>query len=464
MSFFRYRSRLPYSPAEVFRWHQGPGALERLTPPWMDVRILEREGGIKDGGRVVLGIRQGPAEIKWEARHTECQEGRMFRDEQVSGPFGSWIHTHSFLDGEEGGSVMEDEIQWSPPFGAAGKLLPKALVEKELERFFHFRHARLRHDLDLHARYGGKGSMRVAISGASGLLGTALTHLLEGGGHTVLPLSRRGDSGGIHWDPSRDELDTEALEGIDGLIHLAGESIFGLRWTPEKKAAILESRQKGTRLLAKGIASLKKKPGVFLSASAVGFYGDRGSEIINESTGSGRGFLPRVCRAWEDATAPARKKGVRVVRLRTGMVLTPAGGALGTMLLPFKMGVGGRLGSGRQYVSWIDLDDVTGLIYHALATKEVKGALNLTAPHPVPNNTFTDTLGRILGRPTLIPVPAFGVKAIFGEMGKALLLDGARVVPAKAEKTGYDFRYPTLEESLRFQLGKPETRHGESGP
>jgi uncharacterized protein (TIGR01777 family) len=462
MSLFQYRSELPYAPAEVFRWHLRPSALERLTPPWMKVRVLKREGGIHDGGRVILGIQQGPTEIRWEARHTAFEEGKMFRDEQVSGPFGSWVHTHAFLEGEDGGCIMEDRVQWTPPFGAAGHLFSSAFIERELERLFHFRHARLRHDLDLHARYGGGSSLTVAISGASGLLGRALTQLLEGGGHKVVPITRKEGGEGIHWEPSTGTLDTEALEGMDGVVHLAGEPIFGLRWTREKKDAILRSRREGTGLLAKGLASLKRKPGVLVSASAIGYYGDRGADLVTEKSSSGKGFLSRVCQAWEEAAAPARRKGIRVVRLRTGMVLTPAGGALGTMLLPFKLGIGGRLGSGRQYVSWIDLDDVTGLIYHALVSKGVKGPLNLTAPHPVSNSTFTDTLGRVLGRPTLLPVPRVALKALFGEMGKALLLDGVRVVPEKAEASGYTFRYPTLEESLRFQLGRPEDRHGQA--
>jgi len=374
----------------------------------------------------------------------------------LSGPFAQWTHTHRFLDGEDGGCIVEDEVEWEAPLGAAGSFMGASFIKREMERAFAFRHGRLRHDLQLHESYGKGGPLRIAVSGSSGLLGRALTQLLEGGGHSVIPLIRKEGSPGIYWDPERGVLDTEALEGLDGVVHLAGEPIFGLRWTQEKKTAIMESRKKGTALLARGLASLKARPSVLISASAVGFYGDRGSTQVREESSPGKGFLSNVCRAWEDATAPAKRAGIRVVTLRTGMVLTPAGGALGTMLLPFKMGVGGRLGSGRQYVSWIDLDDLTGLIYHALTTAKVRGPLNATAPHPVPNSTFTDTLGRVLGRPTLIPVPAMGVKALFGEMGKALLLEGVRAVPEKAEKTGYTFRYPTLEESLRFQLGKSE--------
>lgn len=453
---FRHRSLLPFPREAVFDWHLRPGAIERLIPPWIRGRILERDGGIQEGGRVLLGIRQGPTEIRWEIRHTAFEEGRLFRDEQLSGPFAGWIHTHRFLDEEDGGCVVEDEVEWEPPLGAAGSFFGESLIRKELERIFAFRHARMRHDMELHKRYGNGSPMKVAVTGSSGLLGRALTQLLEGGGHTVIPILRSRSGKGIYWNPEAGELDGDSLEGVDGVVHLAGEPIFGLRWTPEKKTAILESRQKGTELLARGLASLKKRPRVFISASSVGFYGDRGQSLITEKASPGKGFLTRVCRAWEDATAPAKRAGIRVVTLRTGMVLTPAGGALGTMLLPFKMGLGGRLGSGRQYVSWIDLDDETGLIYHALTNESVKGPLNATAPHPVPNSTFTDTLGRVLRRPTLIPVPALAVKALFGEMGRSLLLEGARVVPEKAERTGYVFRYPSLEESLRFQLGRAE--------
>ena len=457
MALFRYRSELPYSREKVFEWHMRPGALERLSPPWMQVRVIRREGEIHDGGRVVLGIRQGPAEVKWEARHTAFEEGRMFRDEQVSGPFGSWVHTHRFLDAVEGGCILEDEVEWEPPLGVAGRVLAEPFLEKDMQRLFAFRHARLRHDLDLHDQYGKEGPRTFAVTGASGLVGRALTSLLRSGGHTVIPLTHRKEGEGVYWDPRGGDWDPEALEGVDGVVHLAGEPLFGLRWTEEKKEAILNSRRVGTQSLARALSGLRDKPRVLVSASAIGFYGDRGATVLTEEASAGKGFLTKVCRAWEDATAPARRAGIRVVTLRSGMILTPAGGALGTMLLPFKLGVGGRLGSGRQYVSWIDLDDETGLIYHALSTAGVKGPLNATAPHPVQNSTFTSVLGRVLGRPTLIPVPAPAVRALFGEMGKALLLDGARVVPEKARATGFDFRYPSLEESLRFQLGKAES-------
>jgi uncharacterized protein len=456
MPHFRRRSHLPYPPAHVFAWHMRPGAFRRLTPPWMQVREIEKEGEIHEGGRVILGIRKGPAELKWEAKHTAFEEGCLFRDEQVSGPFGKWVHTHRFLDADDGGCLMEDEVEWAAPLGSAGKIFGEPFIEGELERMFAFRHARLRNDLDLHARYGLGEKLTVAVSGASGLIGSALCSLLETGGHRVLRLIRKGKGEGVPWDIRRGEIDAGLLEGVDGVVHLAGESISGIRWTREKKKEILESRKAGTDLLSRAVAGMQRKPRVLISASGANFYGNRGSEILTEASGPGKGFLTEVCKAWEAATDPAARAGIRVVRLRSGMVLSPAGGALGTMLLPFKVGVGGRLGSGRQYVSWIDLDDEVGLIYHALATPGLRGPVNATAPYPVTNASFTDTLGRVLGRPTIIPLPALAVKALFGEMGEALLLEGARILPEKAEASGYPFRYPSLEDSLRFQLGRPE--------
>jgi len=456
MPYFRRRSHLPFSPDHVFAWHMRPGALSRLTPPWMRVREIERGGEIREGGRVVLGIRQGPAELRWEALHTDFEEARLFRDEQVSGPFGKWVHTHHFTDADDGGCLMEDEVEWAAPLGNAGRLFGESFIEGELDRMFAFRHARLRHDLDLHARYGSARVMTVAVTGASGLIGRALCSLLETGGHRVLRLVREGRGPGVPWNFQGGPVDARPLDGVDAVVHLAGESLFGLRWTKEKKKHILDSRKVGTASLSTALAGLRGRPSVLVCGSAVGAYGDRGSEILTEKSRTGGGFLAEVCKAWEAATSPAARAGIRVVHLRTGMVLSPVGGALGTMLLPFKLGMGGRLGSGRQYVSWIDLDDEVALIYHAIATPGLSGPVNATAPYPVTNAAFTDTLGRVLGRPTIVPVPALGVKALFGEMGVALLLEGARVLPAKAEESGFEFRYPALEDSLRFQLGRLE--------
>ncbi len=457
MPHFRYRSHFPAPPEEVFAWHMRPGALERLSPPWIQVRVLKREGGIDDGGTIVLGIKRGPTELKWEVRHTAFEENRHFQDEQVSGPFEKWVHAHRFIPSDEGGCFLEDEIEWSPPLGSAGRFFAEGFIYRELERLFLFRHHRLRNDLALHGRYSGR-PLTVVLTGASGLIGGALKDFLTSGGHSVRWL-RRGRGAhreGTFWDPRAEGMDPGVFQGADAVVHLAGESLASLRWSEEKKEKILQSRRRGTALVSRTLAGMDRPPQLLISGSAVGYYGNRGNESVTEESGPGSGFLAMVCREWEGATGAARKAGIRVVTLRTGFVLSPLGPGLGRMLPPFKAGLGGRIGSGRQYMSWIDLDDQVGLVHHALVRPGVSGPLNATAPNPVPNSAFTDTLGRVLGRPTLIPLPALAVTGILGEMGRELLLNGARVLPRKAEDTGYEFLFPNLEDSLRFQLGREE--------
>jgi hypothetical protein len=256
------------------------------------------------------------------------------------------------------------------------------------------------------------------------------------------------------WEPDKGTIDAEKLEGCDAAVHLAGENIAE-RWTEDKKRRIVESRAKGTRLLSETLARLKSKPRVLVSASAVGFYGaHRGDELLTEADAGGDDFLSEVCRPWEAATELAKESGVRVVRLRIGVVLSAEGGALAKMLTPFKMGVGGKIGSGKQWMSWIAIDDVVGIIRHALADETLEGAVNTVAPRPVRNEEFTSALGRVLGRPTIFPMPAFAVRLMFGEMGDALLLGSQRVEPARLKASGYQFAYAEIEGALRHVLGK----------
>lgn len=453
-----YSTDLPaHEPAAVFDWHERAGALERLTPPWGEVEVLHRSGGIRDGGVIRLKVKRGPTAFRWDLRHRDYQYGRQFRDEQTSGPFKSWVHTHRFSARDGGGTRVEDEIDLEPPLGSAGTTVGPALIKNELDRLFRFRYRRLFTDLARHAEFRGRPRLTVAITGASGLIGQNLTHFLTTGGHRVVSLvrdSRKLSNDAIYWNPATGEIDAAGLEGVDAVVHLAGTSIAAGRWTDDRKRSILTSRTQGTELIARTLAAAKSGPRILVSASAVGYYGDRGSESIDEGAKPGSGFLADVCRAWEQATAGAQRAGVRVVLLRTGVALSPAGGALGQMLLPFKLGVGGRIGSGQQYLSWIDLDDLIALIVHAIYTDSLSGPVNATAPHPVTNATFTSALGRSLGRPTIIPVPAFAVKAMFGQLGTEALLWGQRVHPVKAAKAGFRFFYEGVEESLRFQLGR----------
>ena len=457
---FSYSTELPdHDPQTVFDWHERPGALERLTPPWGEIEVLERSGGIRDGGEVRLRIKRGPTSFDWHLRHRDYEYARRFRDEQVSGPLKSWVHTHGFSTREGGGTLVTDDVELEPPLGPAGAALGPVFLKTELARLFRFRYRRLFTDLARHAAHASRPRLTVAITGSTGLIGESLTHFLTTGGHRVIRLvrdSRRVGGNRVFWNPAVGEIDAEPLREADAVVHLAGTSIASGRWTDARKKSILESRVKGTELISRTLAELRDGPRVLISASAVGYYGDRGSETLDEGASPGKGFLAGVCRAWEAATRPAERAGIRVVHLRGGVVLTPAGGAIGQMLLPFKMGVGGRIGSGKQYMSWIDHDDHVALIHHALHTESLRGPVNATAPHPVTNATFTDALGRAVGRPTVIPVPALALKAVFGELGTEALLWGQRVLPRKALDSGFHFFYEGVEDSLRFELGREE--------
>jgi len=293
--------------------------------------------------------------------------------------------------------------------------------------------------------------MKIAVTGATGLIGAALCERLRQEGNDVLVITRRENSSSpfpvVHWNPERGELDTRSLEGVDAVVHLAGETIAE-RWTREKKERIRTSRVAGTRFLVDGLKRLSKRPSVLIGSSAVGFYGNRGDEELDEGSPPGTGFLPEICQAWEAEVARASELGMRAVRLRTGIVLSTKGGALAKMLLPFKLGLGGPVGSGSQWMSWIHIDDVVGGYHFALHHSDLSGAANLTAPQPVRNADFTRALGRALGRPAFLPAPGFALKLIFGEMAQDLLLDGQRVLPRRLESAGYQFQHTGVDDAL----------------
>lgn len=299
--------------------------------------------------------------------------------------------------------------------------------------------------------------MKILVTGSTGLVGSALLPFLRSQGHEVFRLVRSQAKVGpaeIYWNPEQGIEDTSRLEGLDAVVHLAGENISEGRWTEEKKKRIRDSRVQGTRSLSDALARLERPPRTLVSASAIGYYGSRGDEMMREESAPGSDFLAEVCREWEAATEPAAQKDMRVVMLRFGVILTPKGGALSKMLAPFQFGVGGRLGSGRQYMSWITLDDVVGIINHALNDETLQGPVNVVAPNAVTNYEFTKTLGRVLSRPTIFPVPAFAIRLAFGEMGDAALLASTRVEPARLKESGYAFQHPELEGALRSMLKK----------
>ena len=297
--------------------------------------------------------------------------------------------------------------------------------------------------------------MNVAVSGASGLIGAALVSSLEAQGHRAIRLVRRmprPDEDALRWDPSTGVLTPAGPSVADAVVHLAGDSILGLRWTAEKKRRIRESRTTATRLLVETLTRLTNPPAVLVCASGIGYYGSRGDEVLTEDSRPGTGFLADLARDWEAATATAIARGIRVVNLRLGVVLSARGGALATMLTPFRMGLGGVIGDGAQWMSWIALDDVIGAIRHALTTDALRGPVNTVAPAPVTNADFTRTLGRVLGRPTLIPLPAFAARLALGEMADELALVSQRVMPARLLASGFAFRRPTLKDTLRAAL------------
>ena len=421
------RTPMPVSAEALLAWHERPGAFERLTPGFRPAHTTRRLG------------------------HTGYVAGREFRDVQRAGPFAAWEHVHRTEPAADGTSILDDAITYRLPLPPFGALVADAFTREKLERLLRWRHALTRLDLERHLAYAARGARRVAITGASGFLGGALVPFLTTGGHTVRTIGR-GAGSDARWDPVAGRLDAGALDGIDAVIHLAGSSVAE-RWTERTKRAILESRLQGTRLIAEACARAAVKPAVLICASAVGVYGSRGDERLDEQSALGSDFLADVSQQWEAAAAPARDAGIRVVHLRTGIVLNPAGGALGKMLTPMLFGAGGRLGSGTQWMSWISREDWVGAVYHALQTSGVSGAVNLTAPEPVTNSTFTEALGRIVHRPTLAAVPAFALRAIFGEMAEGTILASQRAYPMVLERSGFEFAHPTLASALRFELG-----------
>jgi len=456
MPVFESRSLMPVPIDELFAYHARPGAFERLAPPWQRLRILEQEGGMRDGGRVEFKVYVGPVGKRWVAEMGGYVEGRQFVGRQVEGPFASWEHTHRFLPGADGStSELLDHIEYSLPAGILTDPIGAGPARKQLERLFRFRQARTRADLERHAVWADRPRLRVAISGASGLIGSSLAVYLTTAGHEVVKLVRRAAAGPgeVSWDPAAGRLDPADLAGVDAVVNLAGVSIASL-WTAGRREAILNSRVDATRTLVAAMARMDAPPAVFVSASAVGAYGSRGGAAVTEHTELGSGYLADVCRAWEAAAAPVADAGVRVVTPRFGIVMSGAGGALAKMLPAFKVGLGARLGDGHQWWAWIDLDDLLAAVEWMLHDEDLSGAVNVTAPEPVTNLEFTKTLGHVLRRPAALAAPRLAVAKGLGGMGREMFLASQRAVPARLRAQGFRFTIPELEPALRFELGR----------
>ena len=461
MSEFIQKSVMPVSAEELLVWHGRPGAFERLLTPWENIEIIRVAPSLTDGARAELAVRIGPFSKRWIAEHHALSEGIGFHDSQVSGPFAKWEHTHRMTPVDAETSWLDDRIQYNVPLGWFGHLLAGALIKRSLNRTFAYRHRVTHADLTAHRdarkrQTQRNETMKILVTGSTGLVGSTVVAFLTTGGHRVLRLvrgtARNADE--VVWDPASGTIDSAKLEGLDAVVHLAGENIATGRWNAAKKGKIRDSRVNGTQHLSEALAKLTLKPRVLVCASAIGYYGNRGNDVMTEGSQPGTSFLCEVCRDWEKAAESSRQAGIRVVNLRIGVVLTPRGGALEKMLLPFKLCVGGVIGSGQQYMSWIAIDDVVGAIHHAVTCDSLSGPVNAVAPEPVTNRTFTKTLGKVLHRPTIFPMPAFAAKLAFGEMGEELLLASTRVIPQCLQESGYRFRCPTLDGALRHLLGK----------
>ena len=465
-STFTLRSPMPVSADELYAWHARPGAFLRLNPLWESITVLSQQGEFgTDGHRVAFRAHfLGPFKREWLVEIYDFHPGRQFQYRQVKGPFPFWNHAHRMIPDGPDRSFLDNHVAYRVPLGLVGHVFSGRMIRRRLTRMFAYRHALQASDLRRHALYRDRPRLKIAITGSRGLIGSNLALFLATGGHTVVRLVSGSDSvkpppfdDGTHyvgWNPQA-PTDPALLDGCDAVIHLAADAIAEGKWTPAKRKQIIESRTIPTRLLAEAIAALPpaRRPRVLLSASGIGVHGDRGDEMLTEDSPPGSGFLADVCKVWEAATAPASAAGVRVVHLRIGVVMTPKGGALGKQLLAFRAGVGAVLGTGKQWVPWIGVNDVVGAIHHCLMTDELAGPVNLVAPHPVPNREFTKTVGRVLRRPAFVWLPRFALKAMFGDIADAALLASMRAVPRKLLDTGFAFDHADLEPALRFLLG-----------
>jgi uncharacterized protein len=449
MTTFERRTVMPVSADELFAWHGRSGAFERLNPPFDPVQVEERSGGLEVGARTVIRMPVGPVSQRWVAEHTAYEPGRMFRDEQTSGPFAKWVHTHRCEPKNDGTSELIDTIEYALPMGAVGSLFGGGFTTGTLERMFAFRQTLTRNDLSRHAVFADRPRLTVAVTGASGLLGSALVPFLTTGGHTVRAVKRTGA-----------EFDASALDGADVIVNLAGAGIADERWSDARKKLLVDSRVDYTRRLIAAVKQSGSKPKVWIQGSAIGIYGDRGDEVLTEDSAVGESgdraakFLAKLCIDWEAAGQEAESLGARVVQLRTGIVQSALGGALAKMMPAFKLGAGGPIAGGRAWQSWVSGEDMLGIILFAAYTDSLAGPVNAVAPHAVTSLEYAKVLGRVLHRPSIAPLPGFALRAMFGELAEGALLASTRVEPKKLLAAGFRFLHPMLEDALRFTLGK----------
>ncbi len=464
MPLFERSSSIDCDRQDLYQYHANPGALNRLIPPWEKITIERRSDSLEVGSEVVIRNSLFGVPVRWHARHTGLHAPESFQDIQLSGPFETWIHDHVFESREKGRSILNDRVQFEMKFGNLGKLgLP--LVRSKLQAMFAFRHRTTQADLSLQSflrQHTAYRSLRIGVTGSTGMIGRRLIDLLSVMGHQAVRILRPTSldrtqeflsSKAVLWRPGTGFTDESVMQNLDAVIHLAGKGIASTRWTDSSKRAIRESRVEGTQALVRDLCKLDSPPKAFVCASGVGIYGDRGSAVLDESSPTGTDFLSELARDWESAAMEFKAAGNRVAIGRLGIALHPRQGALAKLLVPFQLGVGGPVGSGRQYWSWIHVDDAAAAFLYLAANPNCTGAYNLVAPEQTDNRTFSKSLGRVLNRPSLLPAPAFALRIVLGEMADAMLLASTRANCRRLIEDGFPFRATHLEDCLGHILG-----------
>ncbi len=455
MGFFKFHSQIDAPSRDVYEWHAREGAFARLQPPWVDAEIISRQGGLETGAKTEIKLKLGPFSKRWIAEHDEHEAGKLFSDIQVEGPFRRWKHTHSFTPTDENKCTLADKIEYELPGGKLGKRLGEKYVQRQLNRLFTYRHRVTQTDCSCYERFKEKPRKSICVVGGAGFIGRRLVDFLKAQGHSVSVLTRhprKADQ--IGWNPTTGFIEKEKLRDVEVVVNLAGAGIADRRWSSKRKRIVWDSRVAGTRFLIDSLESAGAKLDVFICASGSGFYGNSFEDTFDEKSPVGAGFLASLCEAWEREASRAERISDRVVCLRMGVVLDPGGGALAKMLPAFLMGLGGRLGSGRQWMSWIALEDWMFGVHGAVVNQNLEGAVNACSPNPITNATFTKALGKVLKRPTVFPVPEAVLKILFGEMAEETLLSSCRMEPRKLIDSRFSFTYPNIEDCLRFSLGR----------
>lgn len=457
---FSHEAIFNASVEEIWNWYDSPGAFRRIMPEWEGIDPIQA-GKLVDGDETIFKVSLGPIKRTWLARHHSVKEGVGFSDRMIKGPFGAWNHQHTFESKGES-TIVNDHVEYKLPLHFLTGWTAPFTVKPRMNQMFRYRTDIVMNDLKQIQKTSHLPRQRVLVSGSTGMIGLQLCAFLEAAGHEVHRLIRPStklpkdvsSENVVVWNDLSGEIIAGEFENFDSIIHLAGAGIGDKRWSAKRKKLIRDSRVIPTTNLSKIIANLKNPPKSFLCGSAVGYYGNRGTEVLDEKSKSGDDILASICREWEESTGVAKDAGIRVSFLRTGIVISPLGGALAKLLFPAKMGAGGPVGGGKQMQSWISLDDEIYAIHHLMMDESSEGPYNLSAPTPVNQKTFAKTLGKVLRRPAFAPLPGFMIKIMFGEMGQKLVLEGQDVRPNRLLESGFEFTFDDLESCLRNCLGK----------